>query len=190
MPDLPEDHDVRRLVEELLDRGFVGVEGRGPGLHLRRTVGHRDDHVRVEVTGAGWLGRVLGRRPVVRQVLLGQVWQLVEQSFARPVPTTPAIPEDVHLAMDLANLVPGGRATPDAARALVEWMDQAGSPADVLAADRIDDPVLAVEFAAVARDRERGEVAARRATTMIATMRGGDQRGLANRLELAVDRLP
>lgn len=189
MRDLLADRDLRRLVKELRDHGFVEVDHRGANLHLRRTVGHRDDHVRVEVDGAGWLGRLSGRRPVVRRVLLGQVWQLVEQSFSRPVPATPAIPDDVHVAVDLANLVPGGRATPDAARAVVEWMNQATSPAAVLEADRVDDAVLAVEFAAVARDRERGEVAARQATTMLATMQGG-QRSLARRLEVAVDRLP
>lgn len=205
---------VATMVLALQHEGFEVVATRRAGVHARRTVGQRDDHVALDVESAGPLSRLLRRRRAVTAVHVGQVWRLVEQAFNRPVPDAATIPDEVHLVADMHDVphdavasgagFPDGRGSDaggsdaggsdasDAAvvAAVVRWCDRLRTPADVLAAGLPDDPVLRLEFAVVARDRTAGVAAADEARARLSEVRRSRRRGRRRHIDRAVGRLP
>lgn len=181
---------VETLVVALQHEGFQPVDRSRDGVHLCRRVGHRDDHVLVQAAATGLVGRVLQRQRVVTDVRVGQVWRLVEQAFNRPVPVTPRIPDQVHVATDLAPLLAQEPTDVEVAAVVDAWCARTPTPADVLAAHRLTDPVLRLEFAVVARDRAVGRDAADEARRTGGRLRGSRRRAMRTHVDLAEARLP
>lgn len=179
------------LAEALGAEGFEVASSRRGRVHLRRRVGHRDDHVVLEPASRGLVGLLPWRRHGVGAVVVGQVWRLVEQAFSRPVPSVPAVPSQVHLAsrFDPASHAAAGDVS-RLVRAIVSWCDARATPADVLARGQPDDPVLRLEFAVVARDHAAGQAPAAEARAAASALAPARRLTVTRRIDLAEARLP
>lgn len=169
--------DVRRELERL---GFEPVAVRGAGWHLRRMRDRVHDHVSLVTTGS-WLRRLVGAARA--EVRVGVLVPQVEQTFVRPVPRAAAIPGQVHAVMPL-----GPHEVPTAA-IVAGWCDRWNHPLQLLEEGVVDDPVVALELAVVARSHDH---AARVAAAARSQLEGDDSapgRLRSRRLETAAAQL-